>query len=57
MALAPEERRIVELIRKAPRVTVILNTEGVERLKLTVGGRAPHDIALAVQTHFNELNK
>lgn len=57
MALAPEERRIVELIRKAPRVTVILNTEGVEQLKLTVGGRAPHDIALAVQTHFNELNK
>lgn len=52
MALTAFERRIVEMIRGANKVTVCLNYGTRDELALTVGGRCPHDIAIAVQTQF-----
>ena len=57
MALTALERRIVEMIRSAKKVTVCLDYGTKEELALTVGGRCPHDIAIAVQTLFNEEKK
>lgn len=52
MALTAFERRIVEMIRGANKVTVCLNYGTRDELALTVGGRCPHDIAIAVQAQF-----
>ena len=57
MALTALERRMVEMIRSAKKVTVCLDYGTKEELALTVGGRCPHDIAIAVQTLFNEESK
>lgn len=57
MALSAVERRIVEMIRGAEKVTVALNYGTKDEITLTVGGRCPHDIALAVQALFNEEKK
>lgn len=57
MALTALERRMVEMIRSAKKVTICLDYGTKEELALTVGGRCPHDIAIAVQTLFNEEKK
>lgn len=57
MALTALERRLVAIIRSAKKVTVCLDYGPKEELALTVGGRYPHDIAIAVQTLFNEEKK
>ena len=57
MALTALERRIVEMIRSAKKVTVCLDYGTKEELALTFGGRCPHDITIAVQTLFNEEKK
>lgn len=57
MALTVLERRLVEKIRSAESVVVTINFGTPDEINLKVSGRCPHDIALAVQTMFNEDNK
>lgn len=57
MALTAFERRLVEMIRNAKDVTIALNYGTKDEIALKVGGRCPHDIALAVQTLFAEEKK
>lgn len=57
MALNPMQRRLVEMIRGAKHVSIVLNDGTRDEISIKMAGRAPHDIALAVQTIFNEQNK
>lgn len=57
MALERYERQLVEILRNADFVKVIVNEGTLEETTIKVGGRCPHDIALAIQNHFNEMSK
>lgn len=57
MRLTAIERRIVEMIRGAKKVTVCLNYGTKDELAVKVGGRCPHDIALAIQSLFIDSKK
>jgi len=57
MALSALERRLVEKIRSAKAVTICIDYGTREEMAVTVGGSCPHDIALAVQTLFNNKKK
>ena len=58
--LTKNERIIVEAIRNAPSVTIVIpgydGITGETRIKVN-SKKVSHDVALAVQTHFMYLTK
>ena len=57
MALDMIQRNIVEKLRESQTLVVSINFGTPDEILVKVSGRCPHDIALAVQTMFNEDNK
>jgi len=54
----PEERRLIEAIRDAREVKIIIDgADGEPEIRLKVGGRMPHDIAIAFQSHLNNIKR
>lgn len=56
MALNQIQRRLVEMIRGQKKVAVTINAGTPDEIVLTMGGCAPREIALAVQTAFDWEN-
>lgn len=54
MALNAYERRIIELIRKSKNVTITFGDGIGNEFSIKVGGRCPREIALSIQSMYNE---
>ena len=54
MALNAYERRIIELIRKSKNVTITFGDGIGNEFSIKGGGRCPREIALSVQSMYNE---
>lgn len=56
--ITPNERRIIEAIRDAHEVKIIVDCDGGSTdIHLKVGGRMPHDVAIALQSYLNNMKR
>lgn len=52
------QRIIVEAIRKSTKIKIVIEEDGLpSEVSLSPSKILSHDIALAVQSHYNRLNK
>ena len=52
-----EERMIIECIRTARTVKIECENSDGAIMTIRYGGIVPHDVAVAVQNHFNNLSR
>lgn len=58
--LTKAERNIVEALKKMPYITIQcppIDHTGMDLTLTVTGSKVAHDLALAVQAHFSDLNE